>query len=132
MSKNFKYISEKDILIIHALVVETTGGDSGVRDIGLIKSAVARPKMTVGGEDAFKTLFEKGAVYLDSIVRNHALIDGNKRTGITVASRFLNINGFEINVSDREMVDFVIRVATEKLEIKEIALWLEENSQKTN
>jgi death on curing protein len=129
MNSQIKYISEKDILVIHALILEATGGDDGVRDIGLIKSAVARPKMTVGGHDAFSTVFEKGATYLDSIVRNHALIDGNKRTGITVASRFLSLNGFEIEVSDREMVDFVLRVAIEKLEIKEIAEWLEKNSR---
>jgi death on curing protein len=124
-----KYITEKDILVIHALLTDDTGGSYGIRDVGLIKSAVARPQMIIDGKEAFPGVFEKGATYFDSIARHHTFIDGNKRTAITVTSRFLFLNGFEVQVSNKEMVDFVLRVATEKLDIKEIADWLEDNSK---
>lgn len=125
-----KYVTAEDILVIHARVIEETGGIHGVRDTGLLISLIERPKTRIGGEEAWKDIFQKAAVYLDSFVRYHIFVDGNKRAGIVVAARFLFMNGFELTASNRELEAFVLRVATEKPEIEQITTWLKKHSIK--
>lgn len=126
----FHYLTETEILAIHSLIIEETTGSHGVRDLGLLQSAVMRPQMTVGGVDAFKDVFEKTAVYIDSIAKNHFFVDGNKRTAFTAGSRFLYVNGYNLQISEGEIVAFMLRIIEERLDIKAIAQWLREHSHK--
>lgn len=88
------------------------GGNVAVRDYGLLESALARPRASVFGQDAYAGLHLKAAALLHSLARNHALVDGNKRLAWTACRTFLAINGQRISATEDERFDFVIRVAT--------------------
>ena len=79
------YLTPEQVLFIHSRLVAETGGSHGVRDLGLLESAVARPRATFDGKELYPDLFTKTAVLMDSLINNHPFLDGNKRTGITAA-----------------------------------------------
>ena len=124
-----KYLSPQQVLFIQARLISETGGETGLRDLGLLESAVARPLATFDGKDLYPDLYEKVAVLLDSLVNNHAFLDGNKRTGITAAGLFLRINGYRITCSQSELESVTLQVATSHPPISELAAWLEKHSQ---
>lgn len=107
------------------------GGSSGVRDIGLIESAVARPRASFDREDLYPNIFDKTAALLQSLLKNHPFVDGNKRTAITSAGVFLKMNGYRLTNTHKEEVKFTLRVDNERLLLEEIASWLKKNSKKT-
>lgn len=125
-----KYLTPQDILILHARVIEETGGLHGVRDVGLLSSAVERPKMRFGGKELYKGVFAKAAAYFESIIKNHEFIDGNKRTGILAAARFLFLNGYELMTTNKEMENFALKVATYKMETLEITVWFKKHAHR--
>ncbi|WP_375001593.1 type II toxin-antitoxin system death-on-curing family toxin [Aeromicrobium sp. CTD01-1L150] len=105
-------------------VAETVIGETpAVRDIGLLESALARPQASLFGDDAYPTLEEKAAAMLQSLVLNHALIDGNKRLGFACTSVFLTLNGAPLALDDESQAyDLVMVVATSELtEVADIA-----------
>ena len=104
-----EYLDLDDLLEIAR---EAVGGDVMVADYGLLESALARPRASVFGEDAYPDLHLKAAALLHSLARNHALLDGNKRLAWTACRTFLGINGQWISAPEDERFDFVIRVAT--------------------
>ncbi|MGH3723457.1 MAG: type II toxin-antitoxin system death-on-curing family toxin [Mycobacterium sp.] len=87
------------------------GRRAEVRDFGLLESALARPKATVFGEDAYPGIHEKAAALLDSVVNNHALVDGNKRLGWVATRLFYGINDFTVSATEDQKVDLVLEVA---------------------
>jgi death on curing protein len=104
------------------LAVTLLGGPAPIRDIGLLGSAVARPQTTAFGEDAYPDIWTKAAALLHSIVRNHALVDGNKRLGWLATAVFLEINGIEISrASNDDVYDLVIDVAASQPTLDTIA-----------
>lgn len=123
------YLSAQDILVLHARIIAKIGGSQGIRDIHLLGSLLERPKTSFGGKEQFPTVFEKTATYLDSLAKYHVFVDGNKRTALAASARFLFINGYKMTVSNEEAEKFILRVATERLEIKEIAAWFHSHSQ---
>jgi death on curing protein len=104
-----EYLDLDDLLEIAR---EAVGGDVMVADYGLLESALARPRASVFGEDAYPDLYLKAGALLHSLARNHALVDGNKRVAWTACRTFLAINGQWISAPEDERFDFVIRVAT--------------------
>ncbi|PIZ97229.1 MAG: type II toxin-antitoxin system death-on-curing family toxin [Candidatus Levybacteria bacterium CG_4_10_14_0_2_um_filter_36_16] len=126
-----KHISLDEVIAIHDNMVSLYGGSHGIRDLGLVESAISRPKATFGEKDLYPDIFSKAAALFHSLMFNHAFVDGNKRTTITTAARFLNLNGYELKATDREFVDFPLRVENNHLSFEEIAKWLEKHSQKT-
>ena len=82
------YISITQVLFIHMRLIAETGGSPGIRDIGLLAAAVARPQATFDAQDLYPDIFTKTAALMDSLVRNHPFVDGNKRVGITAAGIF--------------------------------------------
>jgi death-on-curing protein len=126
-----RYLSPQDILVLHSRVLDETGGPHGIRDLGLLISAMERPKASFGRKEAYKTIFEKAAVYLESLASYHVFIDGNKRTAIVASARFLFLNGYEVTASSKEVETFVLKVVLKKPGIPEIAEWFRENTQKT-
>ena len=103
------YLDLDDLLEIAR---EAVGRDVVVRDYGLLESALARPRASVFGQDAYPNLHLKAAALLHSLARNHALVDGNKRLAWTACRTFLAINAQWINAPEDERFDFVIGVAT--------------------
>jgi len=125
-----KYLSPQQVLFIQARLIAETGGETGLRDLALLESAVARPRASFDGKDLYSGLFEKAASLLDSLVNNHAFIDGNKRTGITSTAMFLRLNGYRISCSQNELESFTLQVATSHPQISELAIWFEKHSLK--
>ncbi|MGB3308124.1 MAG: type II toxin-antitoxin system death-on-curing family toxin [Nodosilinea sp.] len=105
------FLSRDDVLLIHVDQIESFGGTSGVRDQGLLDSALAQPKATFGGELLHPTLAEQAAAYLYHLSRNHPFIDGNKRTAFAVMDTFIEASGCRLALSDDEAYDLVMRVA---------------------
>ena len=107
------YLTLAELMHVARRVV---GDDLVVRDAGLLESAVARPMATYAGEDVYLTLEEKAAALLHSVVRNHALMDGNKRLGLAATLAFLGMNGRRLTFSNDEAYDLVIAVSTGALD----------------
>lgn len=125
-----KHVSLDEVIAIHDNMISLYGGSHGIRDLGLIESAISRPKTTFGGADLYPDVFSKAAALFHSLMFNHAFIDGNKRTTISTTSRFLSLNGYELIAADREFIEFPLGVENKHLSLKEISKWLEKHSRK--
>ena len=118
-----RYLTAQQVLFIHARLIETTGGEHGVRDIGLLKAAVARPQATFDGLDLYPDLYEKAAALTASLAQNHPFVDGNKRTAVTAASLFLLQNGLRVESTNPEMEQLGFAVVNRKPPLGDIAGW---------
>ncbi len=118
---------ERDlILALHEEVIAEHGGHAGVRDDGLLESALARPRQLLAYGDP--GLFELAAAYAFGIVRNHPFIDGNKRAGLAAADVFLQLNGFEIVVDEVQAVVVFQDLAAGEIDEAVLAKWIEANA----
>lgn len=118
MSGQVEYLELEDVVALAAILF---GDPPPIRDIGLLGSAVARPRTSAFGEDAYPDILTKAAALLQSIVNNHALIDGNKRLGWLSTAVFLEVNGVKaLRISNDDVYDFVIWVAATSPVIEEI------------
>lgn len=125
-----KYLTAEQVLFIHSRLIDETGGSHGIRDLGLLQSAVARPMATFGGEDLYPDIFQKAAALMESLIKNHPFIDGNKRTAISSAGLFLRINGYNLETSQKELEDFTLNMATGKAAVADAAKWFKQYTQK--
>ncbi len=119
-----QYLSAEQILFIHTRLIEESGGEQGIRDLGLLRSAAARPRATYDQTDLYPNIYFKAAALFDSLVNNHPFVDGNKRTGIASTVLFLQINGFSFHTSQDEMVAFTRSVAQGAETIESISHWI--------
>ena len=126
------YLAAEQVLFIHARLISETGGMHGVLDLGLLLSAVARPQATFDGQDLYPDTFSKAAALLESLVSNHAFVDGNKRTAITSAGLFLGINGYRLTANNQQLEDFTLQCARHAVSLDEIARWLVSFSEHIN
>lgn len=101
-----------------------------MRDVGLLDSALARPAASFAGEHLYKTIFDKAAALIHSLLLNHPFADGNKRTATYLGYRFLEINGYLLKVSNKELVQFALNVESKKLDLPKISAWLKKHSRK--
>lgn len=116
MSGQVEYLDLEDLLgLVRAL------GAGPVRDVGLLDAACARPRATAFGQAAYPTVHGKAAALLHSLVRNHALVDGNKRLGWLATAVFLDLNGHPVSAVDDDVFDLVMRVAGGTTDVEEIA-----------
>jgi len=121
------YLSPAQVLFIHVRLITETGGSQGVRDLGLLAAAVARPQATFDGNDLYPDLFTKAAALMDSLVNNHPFIDGNKRVGITAAALFLQHNSRQLMVTNAALEAFTLQVAQGQKTVAEMAAWFSAN-----
>lgn len=120
----------RQILWIHCRVIEETGGSHGVRDEGLLRSALARPSASFGGQDLYPSLFEKAAALLESILRNHPFVDGNKRAAWEGMDVLLDLNGYRLNCTTQQGFDLAMHIIAHRVTIEGIAQWLSQRSKK--
>ena len=106
------------------------GGSSGVRDMGMLESAINRPFATYGGQDLYPDIYMKAGALIQSVVKNHPFLDANKRTGYSSAYTFLSLNSIKIEVPQNEVVRFMVSVANKNLSVDEISTWLKKYSKK--
>lgn len=122
MEPNFLSLSE--VILIHRDQLDRYGGHPGIRDMGLLRSAVGMPSATYGGEFLNADIFEMAAGYLFHLVKNHAFMDGNKRTGAVAALVFLSMNGFDFHAPEDDLAEMVLSVARGEMEKAQVAMFL--------
>jgi death on curing protein len=122
------YLTTEQVLFILARLISETGGVHGVRDLGLLLSAVARPQATFDGEELYPDLFLKAAALLESLVGNHAFVNGNKRAAITSTGLFLRINGYRLTADNQPLETFVLQCAQRLVSLEQMAVWLKRHS----
>lgn len=122
------YLTVEQVLFIHMRLIAETGGGAGVRDLDLLASAVGRPQASFGSQDLYPDLHHKAAALLDSLVRNHPFVDGNKRVGIAAAGLFLLRNGLRLTASNAELEQFTLQVARSEASLEQMVAWLKRNS----
>jgi death-on-curing protein len=117
------YLSIEQVLFLHDRLIEETGGEHGVRDLGGLESVLARPQAAFDDTEFYPDILTKAAVLMDGLTRNHAFIDGNKRISISTAVLFLQVNGYRLTATNLELEEFAIYVTTMKPSVDSIADW---------
>jgi len=125
------FLSVEEVIQIHDDLVSEYGGLHGIRDMGLLVSAIEMPKTSMFGEYLHESLFDKAAAYLFHIVCNRAFLDGNKRTGIAVTLIFLNQNGYVVKYNLAKLEEMVCKVAEGAFSKEEISKYLQSEDSKT-
>lgn len=126
----WQWIFEDVVLAIHGEQLAEHGGLDGIRDRGLLQSALARPENLAGYKEPAPDAADLAACYAFGIVRNHPFTDGNKRTAFVIAELFLVLNGFELLADDASCVTAVLKLADSSLSEKAFAAWLRSNLTK--
>jgi death-on-curing protein len=125
------FLTTEEIVAGHYFMMKQMNDldQAGINDISVLESAVNRPMQTVFGEDAYPTLFDKAAALLESLVKNHCFVNGNKRTAYLSMKAFLRVNGYDFNMDRVDAVEFIVSIALGKYQIAEIAEMLEKHSR---
>jgi death-on-curing protein len=116
-----KFIGKDVVLEIHRLLIERFGGAEGIKDEGLLDSALAQPRQSFFGELLHPTISDQVSAYIYHIAKNHAFHDGNKRTALAVAITFLKVNGYKLLLPKRETENLVLDVVEGKLTKEQVA-----------
>ena len=124
-----RHLYPKQILYLHQQIIAVSGGGAGVRDQGLLESAVYRPQASFGGRDLYPDLFSKVAALGHSLISNHPFVDGNKRTGFEAMRLMLRLNGYDLQASLDVKFKFVMGIAKGKLREQAAADWLGRHSR---
>lgn len=122
-----KRLSKEQILMLHSQLIEEYGGSDGVRDYNLLDSALENPFQSFGGEELYPTLQAKAARLGYGLIKNHCMIDGNKRIGIHAMLVFLAINGIEIDYTQKELYETILAIADGSLEYEYLLEWILEH-----
>jgi death on curing protein len=123
-----RFLTLVEVLELHRRAIAQSGGALGIRDVGLLESAIAQPRMTFEGQELYPGLIEKAVALGFSIIMNHPFVDGNKRTGHAAMETFLVLNGMEINDSVDEQEQVVLTVSSGELGREAFAEWLQQNT----
>lgn len=124
-----KYLYPKQVLYLYQHIIQQSGGTLGLRDRGLLESAVCRPQASFGGQDLYPDLFGKAAALGHSLISNHPFVDGNKRVGFEAMRLMLRLNGYDLRALTQTKFDFVMEIAKGRLREQAIADWLKQHSR---
>ncbi len=122
-------LSNEQVLKLHTSLIKTTGGSDGIRDEGMLDLALNNPFQSFGGKELYPSIQAKAARLCFGLVRNHAMLDGNKRLGTHVMLVFLALNGYELSYSQKELSDVILELASGNIGEKEILQWIIEHQQ---
>ena len=117
-------LSKPQILLIHEQLIDEIGGSSGVRDEGMLDSALNAPFQTFGGEDVYPSLQQKAARLCFGLVKNHPFVDGNKRIGAHAMLVLLALNGVELQYSQTELSGVIIQLAAGEIQSSDLLSWI--------
>ncbi|MEL6260863.1 MAG: type II toxin-antitoxin system death-on-curing family toxin [Cyanobacteria bacterium J06626_6] len=123
-----RYLTLIEVIEIHRRIIDESGGAMGIRDFGLLESAIAQPRMTFEQKELYPSLVEKVAAAGFSLVMNHPFVDGNKRIGHAAMEIFLVLNGLEISASVDEQESVVLAVASGEMKREAFTSWLWQNT----
>lgn len=130
--KEVKFLEIDEVLAIHEEIINTFGGRMPVHNFTLLHSAISRSKATFEGKDLYKSIFDKAAVLIHSLILNHPFDDGNKRTAISSCPRFLYINGWNLQLPRQESIQLTLDIAAKQITLEEVSFWLKKHSQNEN
>ena len=119
-----RFLTLAEILQLHQLLVQHTGGSHAVRDLGALESAVAQPRMTFGGRELYPTLEEKATAIGFSLISSHPFIDGNKRVGHAAMETFLMLNGLELRAAVDDAEQIIFDVAAGRATREDLLTWV--------
>lgn len=122
-----KRLTKQQVLALHSEMIRETGGSDGIRDEGLLDSALNAPFQSFGDTEAFPSLQQKAARLGYGLISNHAFIDGNKRIGAHVMLVFLALNGIELEYTQQELSDMALQAASGALQFEDMVKWIAEH-----
>ena len=122
-------LTKKQILMLHSQLLEVYGGSEGIRDENLLESALESPFQSFDGRELYPSIQAKAARLCYGLVKNHAMVDGNKRIGAHAMLVFMEINGYDLEYSQKELVDLILSVAAGKKDDADILHWLIEHQK---
>ena len=117
-------LSKPQILRLHEQLVAATGGSDGLRDEGMLDSALSAPFQTFGGEDVYPSLQQKAARLCFGLIKNHPFVDGNKRIGAHAMLVFLSLNGIELQYTQPELSDIILQLAASTIQSSDLLNWI--------
>jgi death-on-curing protein len=123
------FLTLDEVLALHADQIRRYGGAAGIRDLGLLRSAIAMPEATYEGAFLHPSLFEMAAAYLFHVARNHPFADGNKRTALVCALVFLGLNGLRLDAEPGALYELVDGVAAGRVDKSQVAVFLRERGR---
>jgi death-on-curing protein len=115
----------EQLLELHALIIEATGGSMGLRDLGRLEAAIATQTQNVFGEALYPNIVDKAAAMIRGIIADHPFVDGNKRTAMLTGLTILELNGGIFTAEVGEIEDFAVKIAIEHLDVPQISIWLQ-------
>lgn len=119
-----KMLTEKQIILLHRELIKETGGMDGIRDEGLLESAVNAPFQSFDGFDSFPSIQQKAARLGFGLIKNHAFVDGNKRIGAHAMLVFLALNGIELEYTQEELSVAILNVASGDFSFENLVKWI--------
>ena len=119
-----RLLSLSEVLFIHSAIIDETGGSHGIRDEGLLQSAVQQIEQTFGGKHLYPTLLDKAAALFISLLKNHPFVDGNKRTAVVALGVFLELNRHPLKIEPISLAEWVEKMAANPPNRKAVLLWL--------
>ena len=122
-----KILKKRQILLLHSVLIAESGGSDGVRDEGLLDSAVNTPFQTFSGQDLYPTVLEKAVRLGFGLIRNHPFIDGNKRIGTHAMLVFLNLNSITLSYEDDELISTIMSVASGEMDADGLLKWIQQH-----
>jgi death-on-curing protein len=120
-------LTKKQILMLHSQLIQKTGGSDGLRDEGLLESALEAPFQSYEAQDLFPTVQAKAARLGYGLIKNHAMVDGNKRIGTHAMLVFLAVNGVELEYTQKELYEEILGVAAGEIEYEQLLKWILEH-----
>jgi death-on-curing protein len=126
-----RYLALHEVVELYRRAMQRTGGAVGIRDLNLLESSLAQPRMTFGRRELYPTLIDKASALGFSLIQNHPFLDGNKRIGHAAMETFLVLNGFEIEASVDEQEELVLKIASGKMNREGLAAWLQGHLKKS-
>ncbi|MFN0132362.1 MAG: type II toxin-antitoxin system death-on-curing family toxin [Phycisphaerales bacterium] len=127
MTKPPRFLSEGEVVTLHELAIQAHGGSTGLRDRGMLQSALAMPQQGFGGQFAHTIPFGMAAAYVFHLSKNHPFVDGNKRVAFAAGTTFLFLNGWELTAADETTADVVLAVVDGSLTKGDLEAWIQSN-----
>lgn len=128
--KRVRYVIAEQAIFYQQKIIKETGGSLGLRDLGLLESAISRPKASFGGKDLYPKLLDKAAALFHSMILNHPFLDGNKRTALAVLYEFLKQNGYKLSATHQQLIELPLQIERKEMNLDQIAQWLKEHTRK--
>lgn len=119
-----KYLTREQVIKLHQALIEASGGSSGIRDVGMLDSALKTPLQTFDENELFPSVLDKAARLAFGLIKNHPFIDGNKRIGTHAMLIFLALNNIMLSYKDEELIDIILKVASGKANENDLYTWI--------